>query len=318
MSTRKVIMDVDVGTDDAWGLLLLLKCEEKFNCKLEAITCTHGNTDVHNAARNVLHILTAIGRTDIPVYKGAVEPLITPPPKRERHFHGLDGFGDLNLDDPDEALIQPEHAVNELHRRLSAEPGNISLIFVGPLTNLALCIKLYPDVRGKIKELYVMGGNRHGVGNVTKSAEFNFWFDPEAANIVFNNLQCPITLLPWETCLSEHRELEMSWRMNVVGKTANRAVMMLNEVENKCYGHRLNWIPCDAFVAAIFIKPDIVLHSEQWHVDVELAGTLTRGQAVLDHKKSTKVNTKIVDRIDTEYFKRMVLYAADHEVEDQL
>lgn len=318
MSLRKVIVDVDVGTDDAWALLLLLKCEKKFNFKVEAITCTHGNTDVHNATRNVLRILAAIGRTDVPVYKGAVEPLITPVPDRERHFHGVDGFGDLNFEEPDETLVQPGHAVNELARRLNADPGNISLIFVGPLTNLALCLKLYPEVRDKIKDLYVMGGNRHGVGNVTKSAEFNFWADPEAAHIIFNNLTCPITLLPWETCVSEHRELAMTWRMDVVGQTANKAVLMLNQVEAKCYGHWENWMPCDAFVVAVFIKPDIVQHSEHWHVDIELTGTLTRGQAVLDHKKRTKENTRIVDRIDTNYFKHMMMYAADHDVEHHL
>ncbi|XP_062551682.1 pyrimidine-specific ribonucleoside hydrolase RihA-like [Armigeres subalbatus] len=315
---RKVIVDVDVGTDDAWALLLLLKCEKKFNLKVEAITCTHGNTDVHNAARNVLRVLAAIGRTDVPVYKGAIEPLITPVPEGDRHFHGLDGFGDLNLDVPDETIIQSEHAVNELARRINADPGNISLILLGPLTNLALCLKMYPQVRQNIKDLFVMGGNRNGVGNVTKCAEFNFWADPEAAHIIFNSLVCPITLLPWETCVTEHRELEMTWRMDVVGRTTNKAVLMLNQAEKKCYGDWDRWMPCDAFVAAVFIKPEIVVHAENWHVDIELAGTLTRGQAVLDHRKKSKENTRIVDKIDTQYFKDLIMYAADHNVEDQL
>ncbi|XP_058816421.1 nucleoside hydrolase-like [Topomyia yanbarensis] len=315
---RRVIVDVDVGTDDAWALLLLLKCEKKFNFKVEAISCTHGNTDVNNAARNVLRILAAIGRTDVPVYKGASEPLITPAAVHEQHFHGLDGFGDLDFELPDESLIKPEHAVSELFRRVSADPGNISLIFVGPLTNMALCLKMYPEIRNKIRDLFIMGGNRHGVGNVTRAAEFNFWADPEAAHIVFNNVQCPITLLPWETCVSEHKDLSMEWRMNVVGSSANKAVQMLNQVEAKCYKKWMMWMPCDAFLAAVFVKPSIVTHAENFHVDIELSGRLTRGQVVPDHLKSSKDNTRIVDKLDGEQFKLLMLYAADHDVEQQL
>ncbi|XP_055533857.1 nucleoside hydrolase-like [Wyeomyia smithii] len=316
---RRVIVDVDVGTDDAWALLLLLKCEKKFNLKVEAITCTHGNTDVRNAARNVLRILTAIGRTDVPVYRGASEPLVTPVPIREEHFHGLDGFGDLGFDEkPDESLIQPEHAVNILFSRIDASPREISLIFVGPLTNLALCLKMYPEVRKKIRDLYIMGGNRHGVGNTTRAAEFNFWADPEAAHIVFNNVQCPITLLPWETCVSEHQGLDMRWRLDVLGNSSNRAVQMLNQVEAKCYRDWTMWMPCDAFLAAVFVKPNIVRHSENFHVDIELSGKLTRGQVVLDHLKASRENTRIVDKLDSEQFRQLMLYAADHDVEQSL
>ncbi|XP_055637463.1 nucleoside hydrolase-like [Toxorhynchites rutilus septentrionalis] len=315
---RKVIIDVDVGTDDAWALLLLLKCEKKFNIKVEAITCTHGNTDVHNVALNVLRILGAVDRLDVPVYKGANESLITPAPAKKEHFHGMDGFGDLNFEIPDEKLIKTEHAVNELYRRILGDCGNVSLIFVGPLTNLALCLKMYPDARDKMKDLYIMGGNRHGVGNTTKAAEFNFWADPEAAHIVFNNVQCPITLFPWESCVSEHKAFTMDWRLDVLGKTSNKAVRMLNEVERKCYHEWMMWMPCDAFVAAAFVQPNIVTRAENFHVDIELAGTLTRGQMVLDHLRHNEENTRIIDKINCEQFRLLMLYTADHEVENQL
>ncbi|XP_058816431.1 nucleoside hydrolase-like [Topomyia yanbarensis] len=313
---RKVIVDVDVGTDDAWALLLLLKCEKKFNFKVEAITCTHGNTDVDNGARNVVRVLAAIDRTDVPVYKGATEALVIPTPAREKPFHGVDGFGDLNLEIPDESIIRPEHAVNELARRILAESGTLSLIFIGPLTNLALCLKMYPEVRDQIKDLYIMGGNRYGMGNVTKSAEFNFWADPEAASVVFNNIRCPITLLPWETCLSEQRTIPMDWRMTVVGKSTNKAVQMLNLAEAEIFADRPFWRPCDAFLAAVFVKPEIVIHTENFHVDVELSGRLTRGQMVLDHLKCMRDNVRLVDKINTDQFKLLMLYAADHNVED--
>ncbi|XP_053698013.1 pyrimidine-specific ribonucleoside hydrolase RihA-like [Sabethes cyaneus] len=316
---RRVIVDVDVGTDDAWAILLLLKCEKRYNYKVEAITCTHGNTDVEHGARNVLRVLTAINRLDIPVYKGATEPIVTPTPVREKPFHGVDGFADLVLkDEIDKSLIQRDHAVNELRRRILENPGGMSLIFIGPLTNLALCVKLYPETRGQIRDLYVMGGNRYGMGNVTKSAEFNFWADPEAAHIVFNNLPCPITLLPWETCLSEQKTIPMEWRMKIVGDTSNRAVQLLNQAEGKIFAGRPFWRPCDAFLAAVFIDPDIVVKAENFHVDIELTGSLTRGQMVLDHLKSKVENVKLVDKIKNEQFKLLMLYAADHDVEHQL
>ncbi|XP_055533868.1 nucleoside hydrolase-like [Wyeomyia smithii] len=316
---RRVIIDVDVGTDDAWALLLLLKCEKKYRFKVDAITCTHGNTDVTHGARNVLRMLTAIGRLDVPVYKGATEPIVTAVPFREKPFHGIDGFADLDLNDTvDESLIKPEHAVNELYRRIQSEAGAMSLVFIGPLTNLALCIKLYPEIRSKIRELYIMGGNRYGMGNVSKSAEFNFWSDPEAAHIVFNNVQCPITLLPWETCLSEQKTIPMEWRIKVLGNTSNRAVQLLNQAEGKIFAGRPFWRPCDAFLAAVFVDPDIVESSENFHVDIELTGQLTRGQTVLDHLKSNRENVKLMEKLKTEQFKMLMLYAADHEVEHKL
>uniref|UniRef100_A0AAG5DN72 Inosine/uridine-preferring nucleoside hydrolase domain-containing protein n=1 Tax=Anopheles atroparvus TaxID=41427 RepID=A0AAG5DN72_ANOAO len=158
-----------------------------------------------------------------------------------------------------------------------------------------------------------MGGNRHGVGNTTRSAEFNFYADPEAAHIVFQRVPptCPITVLPWETCLTQAVSLPMSWRLDELGGApdVNEAVRMLNAIERKLYGDRPNWMPCDAFLVAVFVDPSIVERSERFHVEIELHGAITRGQMVLDHLKARstakpavggepKENVRIIDGIN--------------------
>ncbi|XP_058126847.1 nucleoside hydrolase-like [Anopheles ziemanni] len=324
---RKVIIDLDAGTDDAWALLMLLRGEQRYGYEVIAITCVHGNTNVDDVTINVLRVLTAIGRTDIPVFKGAREPFITSPVPRTSYFHGVNGFGDIAFEQQiDLGLVKPGHAAPELYRLLAAHGGRVALIFVGPLTNLALCIKLHPEVLELLGAdgLYVMGGNRHGVGNTTRSAEFNFYADPEAAHIVFQRVppSCPITVLPWETCLTQAPALPMAWRLDVLGggPSVNEAVGMLNAIERKLYGERPNWMPCDAFLVAVFVDPSIVERSEWFHVEIELHGAITRGQMVLDHLKARnaakpvegkpKENVRIIDRINDDSFRQLCLMAA--------
>ncbi|XP_050099802.1 uncharacterized protein LOC126580015 [Anopheles aquasalis] len=317
MGPRKVIIDLDAGTDDAWALLMLLRAEKRYNLQVIAITCVHGNTDVDNVTSNVLRILTAIDRTDVPVYRGSSEALITAQKREppEQGFHGSNGFGDIAFDQPqiDRSLIRAEHAVLALHRLLVQHPGQLAVLCVGPLTNLALCLKLYPAVATLLGELHIMGGNRLGVGNVTRSAEFNFYADAEAAQIVLEKVRCPVTLLPWETCQTQARALPMEWRLEQLGQRPgiNRAIPMLNEIERKVYRGRTSWMPCDAFLVAAFIRPDIIERSERFHVDIELHGTLTRGQMVLDHLQSVPENVRIVDKLDDEEFRQLCLMATE-------
>ncbi|XP_035791995.1 uncharacterized protein C1683.06c-like [Anopheles albimanus] len=317
MGPRKVIIDLDAGTDDAWALLMLLKAEQRYNLQVIAITCVHGNTDVDNVTTNVRRILTAIDRTDVPVYRGSSESLITPRKREqpEQGFHGSNGFGDITFEQTqiDRSVVQEEHAVLALHRLLVQHPCQVAVICVGPLTNLALCLKLYPLVGNLIGELHIMGGNRLGVGNVTRSAEFNFYADAEAAQIVLEKVQCPVTLLPWETCQTQARALPMEWRMEQLGQRAgsNRAVLLLNEIERKVYRGWSNWMPCDAFLVAAFIRPDIIERSERFHVDIELHGTLTRGQMVLDHLQSVPENVRIVDKLNDDEFRQLCIMATE-------
>jgi inosine-uridine nucleoside N-ribohydrolase len=162
-STRNVILDVDVGTDDAWAVLMLLKFEKKFNIKVQAITCVHGNTDVKNVAKNLIRVLNTIDRLDVPIYLGADEMLIPPTFSKSDQFHGDNGFCNYQFDDEVDIndIVGEEHAVVAM-KQILMEHKNTSVICIGPLTNLALLLKMYPEVKAQNFKTYIMGGNRNG------------------------------------------------------------------------------------------------------------------------------------------------------------
>jgi inosine-uridine nucleoside N-ribohydrolase len=206
--SRNVIIDVDVGSDDAWACLMLLKFEKKYNIKVQAITCVHGNTTVTNVAKNLIRVLRTIDRLDVPIYLGAEQKLIPPSLPPCEQWHGCNGFCDHQFDDDIElkGVVRKEHAVNAM-RQILMDHKNVSLICIGPLTNLALLLKMYPEITSRICKTYIMGGNRNGVGNITRTAEFNFYGDPESAFIAFDSLKSDIVLLPWESCLTKNLEV---------------------------------------------------------------------------------------------------------------
>ncbi|XP_055608733.1 pyrimidine-specific ribonucleoside hydrolase RihA-like [Uranotaenia lowii] len=309
---RRVIIDLDAGGDDAWALTMLLMDEAKYNVCVQAITCTHGNTDVDNVAKNVARILDGLGRTDIPVYKGAQERLITPAPSREisQYFWGVDGFGDVHFaHTPSLAVIKSGHAVDRLNELFLKYPGEITILCVGPLTNLALLFKLYPDTKHNIAGIYILGGNRNGVGNTDLAAEFNFFGDPEAANIVVNNAPVVMNIFPWETILSLSEEFTTQWRFKEFVSTPNPAIQVLNQVEEVIYANLPGWTPCDMYLAAIFLNPKLIDSSVRYKADVELNGRLTRGMlAIQYHVQDEKLfNVNIIDTVDEDVLREMVI-----------
>ncbi|XP_037032013.1 pyrimidine-specific ribonucleoside hydrolase RihA-like isoform X2 [Bradysia coprophila] len=312
-NTELIIFDSDAGIDDAWALLMLLKAEQVRNIKVIAITLVHGNTTVDYAADNCLRILNSVNRTDVPIYKGARESLLPKCPHISTWF-GVDGFGDMDYDDePERFRIQSEHAVSAMYRLVNEHPGKITFVCVGPLTNVALAIKMYHDFADKVKSLYIMGGNCSATGNSSSCAEFNFYCDPESAFILLKSLQCPIYMLPWETCMEDKIDIPLEWRIEELGKTQNKMMELLNEAEIKVFRRNkcVKWNPCDAFVTAVLLKPnEIILKSKNCHATVELSGSLTRGQVVIDHLNRNQNNITIVEQVDVEKCKQLFLWTA--------
>ncbi|XP_032588881.1 pyrimidine-specific ribonucleoside hydrolase RihA isoform X2 [Drosophila mojavensis] len=319
---KLVILDCDGGSDDAWALLLLLRAEECGILQLLAVTTNGcGNTTCENAARNMRRILMACSRKDVPIYMGAVEPLAGYVDADRKLFHGRDGFGDCLNDENGShvsSYVQPQHAVVAIHKFCKDRPQQITIISVGPLTNLALGYTMYGEYFGKcIKDIYIMGGNYQGVGNSSRSAEFNFHSDPEAAHAVLLKTRCPITILPWEPCTKERFNIPIDWRLYEFGKCAtahkHHAIDILNKVENSQYEID-NWNPCDALlVAACLFDKQFIKKSSTWHATVDLTGTHTRGQMVLDHLRECKKfpeNVRIIEFVDDEFFKHIVEWVA--------
>lgn len=312
------VYDCDVGSDDAWGLLMLMRAEALKSVKLLGVTCVSGNTSVDNVCKNALRVLKIAKREDIPVHRGAFGPLIPPKPGNQLCiFHGTDGFSDLEFEPFDhKELVHQKHAVEAMYEYAKKYPKEVTFILVGPLTNFALCLSMYEDFVENVKEVFIMGGNFRGIGNATRSAEFNFYKDPEAAKIVLEKTKCPITILPWEPCMEENFDISMDWRINELATQSSCPVVeMLTRIEEAQYipqGFN-TWCPCDAMLVASYLFPKgMIKKLSNWHATVEVYGEQTRGQMVLDHLQSPDnlQNVNLIEHLDCEYFKLVSLWAA--------
>lgn len=255
MAATKVIIDTDPGTDDALALFMALEAHRRGCVQVLAITTVHGNTSIENANNNVLRILRLTDSLDIPVYSGASRPLVHLYIRDEEPFHGQDGFGDADLppQPPAASLLQPQHAVTALLDLASRHSGEVVLMGLGPLTNLALAMRLDPAFTSHLAGLYIMGGNSSGVGNITPFAEFNFYCDTDAAFIVLEEAGIPIRLTPFEICLKDGA-IPYSVRQEL-GRTKTAAADLMNKIEVGILKQKeyASWVTCDQMAMAWFI-----------------------------------------------------------------
>ena len=176
-----LVIDTDPGIDDALALLLALASPE---VDLRLVTTVHGNVELAQTTENALRVLHLAGRSDVPVAVGARSSLVHPQPERAGHVHGAAGLGGVVLP-PSPAAVDPRPAVTALADLLESSAEPVTVAAIGPLTNIALLVSVYPDAAARIGRLVVMGGSATRGGNVTGAAEFNVWADPEAAAVVF-------------------------------------------------------------------------------------------------------------------------------------
>lgn len=188
---RRLIIDTDTASDDAIALIMALRAPQ---VRIEALTIVSGNVDVRQGSVNARIVLDLCGAA-VPVFEGADRPLIQPRADAG-YFHGRDGLSDAGFAAPVQAAAEG-HAVFELIRRFAAAPGAIDLVTLGPLTNIALALRIAPEFAGWVRHCTIMGGNPAGIGNVTPAAEYNIWCDPHAASIVLGS-GMNVTLVGWE------------------------------------------------------------------------------------------------------------------------
>ncbi|MGY1887020.1 nucleoside hydrolase [Blastococcus sp. SYSU DS0753] len=175
-----LVIDTDPGIDDALAILLALASPE---VDLRLVTTVHGNVELAQVTENALRVLHLAGRSDVPVAAGARASLVHAQPERAGHVHGVAGLGGVELP-PSPAAVDPRPAVVALAETLLAASTPVTVAAIGPLTNLALLVAVYPEAAERIGRLVVMGGSASRGGNVTAAAEFNIWSDPEAAQAV--------------------------------------------------------------------------------------------------------------------------------------
>ncbi|XP_052093617.1 uncharacterized protein LOC127729775 [Mytilus californianus] len=311
---KKIIIDTDAGLDDAQAILMALASS---HAEVVAITTVMGNAGASQVGLNVLRILKLAGRLDIPIYVGCNQALNGYKVEGCSGYHGSDGFGESpDPDAPDSSFIQKEDGVSALIRLSKQFSGNISVVCIGPLTNMAMALRKDKTFGQQLEKCYIMGGNYCGKGNVTVSAEFNFHVDPEAAREVLHDLCCPKTLLGWEIC--DENAFSWDWYKNFLKMKSNK-IKYLAELEkytmNKYYipninkGLIQNYEMADQFLMAIALDENIIMESKTVYADVELKGELTRAQMVVDWNKvlGKEPYVKIVTKFDRDRAEQMLL-----------
>ncbi|HEX5148559.1 MAG TPA: nucleoside hydrolase [Candidatus Limnocylindrales bacterium] len=279
----KVILDVDTGTDDAVALMVAALSPD---LELVGATTVNGNTAVHNCTENTLRVLDWIGLPGIAVHEGMSRPLAR---VQMTQLHPASRIhGDLlDLPPPTSARVQPGHAVDWLIDTLLASAGDITLVPVGPLTNIATAIQKEPRILEAIPQLVLMGG-AHDHGNSTASAEFNIWMDPEAARIVVNCGR-PIRMIPLDATHRALISLDDCRALRALGTPAGEAAARFTEKRIEGYDatqpmHRAGAAPVhDALAVCSIIDPAVVT-THFIPVDVETGGELSVGRTVCDFR----------------------------------
>ncbi len=181
----KIIFDTDPGIDDAMALLFALRSPE---IDVVGITTVFGNSNVDATTRNALNLLYFAGRTDIPVARGAGRPMVNPPGPTAEWVHGDDAMGNIGWNSQLNPAQHPvhRHAAEFIVENIMAHPGEITLVTVGPMTNLGLALQLEPRIAQNVREVVIMGGNVLASGNVSPFAEANIMGDPYAAALLFS------------------------------------------------------------------------------------------------------------------------------------
>ena len=304
----RMVIDTDTASDDAVALAMALRHP---GADVAAITTVAGNCPVGQCTANALYTAELCG-SDVPVYQGAAAPLEV---KAEyaAAYHGKDGLGDQGYPPP---ARSPEDTdgVTALIEHIRADPG-VALVTLGPLTNVAEALRRAPDIARLVGRCVVMGGAANAVGNVTPAAEFNLWFDPHAARIVFAS-DLPIEMVGWEICRGGAGFTEAEQRkFKALGTELGRFFIDCSAaaVESvKRYGGEGLELPDPTAMAVALDKEGVVIRSGRCYVEIESDSPLTRGMSVVDSLGATgnPPNTEVVWSIDIHRFKQMVYDAA--------
>ena len=299
MSATPILLDCDPGHDDAIALLLALASPE---LELLGVTTVAGNQTLEKTTANAIRVLEFAGRTDIPVAAGADRPLVRDP------FVAAYVHGDTGLDGPD--LPPPQgapvnrHAVDFLADKIREADGAVTLVPVGPLTNIALMLALHPDAR---PERIVLMGGAVAEGNITPAAEFNIWADPEAAARVFAS-EIEVTMIGLDVT---HKALFTAAHIDRlagrVGEMVTELLHFYDRFHREVYGFDGSPIH-DAVAVAHVIKPELV---ETWHrnVEIDVESELCRGRTVVDLWRRTErqPNAHVGVEIDADGFLELLI-----------
>jgi inosine-uridine nucleoside N-ribohydrolase len=277
----RVIIDTDPGLDDTAAILFTLACPERVT--IELFTTVFGNTTIEHVTRNMLAILNVAGRTEIPVYQGAARPLLREP-RYAPHIHSQDGLGGLAAKYPPSGAVQPGSAAEKIVEHIMASPGEVTLIALGPLTNVALALRLEPRLAENVREIVLMGGAVRVPGNVSPVASANMLNDPDAAAVVYSSgapivqagldVARPTIITPAHLARIAQADTPVARMLSAV---AEANIISYKRSLGDEGGARFNDLPTVAYVV------DRSLFTiERYPVVIETTGTYTTGMTVVD------------------------------------
>lgn len=298
---RRLLIDTDTASDDAVALVMALKHPD---VQVDAITVVAGNVPLDAGVQNALYTVEICG-SQAPVYAGMAAPLLRPLDTAQ-NVHGEDGMGDIGL-----PLSGREpasgHAVDVLVDTINRHPGEITLVTLGPLTNIAMALLRDPSLAGKVTSCVMMGGTGQGYGNVTPVAEYNIWADPEAARLVFES-GMPITMVGWDisykyATFSPEDTAALRGIGTPLAEFCVDIQAVLDNFAREVTGLTGFDLP-DPIAMAVALDPEVATGVEQLFVAVETGGEWCRGQTVVDHLRVTGCdpNTSVVLEASRERF----------------
>jgi len=283
MTPKRIIIDTDPGIDDSLAILLALASPE---VQLEGLTVVHGNSSTEQGTINALSVLELAGASHIPVARGCELPLVQSS-LLAPETHGNKGLGYAQLPAPQSRPIVQD-GCDFLIEQIMSNPGEITVVGIGPLTNVALAIRKEPRIVQAVKELFIMGGALRHEGNTTPLAEFNTYVDPHAAHIVYHS-GMPITLTPLDVtyqCILLGDDVE---RIKEVGsdipkfvEDSTRFYMEFHDEYQGIQGCVIN----DPLTLALTFAPELCNY-EEYHADVDISGGVSMGKTFADFYNMT-------------------------------
>ncbi len=275
---QAILIDTDPGIDDAMAILFALCSPE---LELRGITTVHGNADVVQTARNARQVLELAGRTDIPVAMGAAQPLVRPFPGGVAFVHGESGLGNVSLPVPKMQLVNLPAAWFIVQQILAA-PGELTIVTLGPLTNLALALHLEPRIALLVRGIVLMGGAAFCSGNISPVAEANIYHDPEAARMVFE-APWPVTMVGLDVTTHVVMDEEFLARLRQAENPFTRFISAITQCylafhyrQYQLHGFHVH----DSSAVAYLVKPEL-FHTQEYYVLVETQGEC-RGCTLVD------------------------------------
>ncbi|CAN4278119.1 nucleoside hydrolase [Pseudoxanthomonas sp. LjRoot125] len=276
-----LLIDTDPGVDDALALLMAFNDARH---DIVGLTIAAGNVGLQYTVRNALKLCEVAGREDIPVFAGAPAPLLHPSPDAG-YVHGQDGFGDVGFA-PAARQAEDEHAALAILRLSHEHAGRLVLVALGPLTNIALALKLDPTLPQRVARFVVMGGAVTCHGNITPAAEFNFYFDPEAAHITLQAFE-RYDLADWEATIAHGLPHDQVASWLAADSDCARFYDRISEKTRLWSADRRgdHWFAADALAMAFVLAPEEALELAERPLAIELQGAHARGASVVDWRR---------------------------------